>query len=68
YLLWHLVDEPVLCVVFEHLPLVVTLLEIIFQTQIIRHARFHFHLFFQFGLASPFLQFFGYLHHVPSQS
>lgn len=42
FLLWLLVDEAVLCVVLERFPLVIMLVEIIFQTQIIRRASLSF--------------------------
>ncbi|CAN6977768.1 hypothetical protein Bca4012_002032 [Brassica carinata] len=38
FLLWLLVDEAVFCVVLERFPLVIMLVEVIFQIQIIRHA------------------------------
>ncbi|CAF2083976.1 unnamed protein product [Brassica rapa] len=42
FLLWLLVDEAVLYVVLERFPLVIMLVEIIFQTQIIRRASLSF--------------------------
>ncbi|KAL0796100.1 hypothetical protein Bca101_067477 [Brassica carinata] len=57
-----------LYVVYERVPLVTMLLEIIFQTQIIRRVHhFQFHLFFRLDLASHFLQFIVYIHHALSQ-